>query len=75
MTPEFEVFVALLGEGTKVWRPVITRQIANDLYQILGPVPENEEWEFQPGQVVSCEFRNFQNGSSGLVAVRAKVSK
>ena len=72
MTPKTEVFVALRGEGTEVWRPVNARQVAHNLYQILGPVPDDEEWEFQPSQVVLCEFKKFQDGSSGLVAVKAK---
>ena len=65
-----DVHVALLGEGTSAWRPVEARHIHGTVYEILGLVPDDEEWEFQPGQLVECEQQVFSGGSSGLVALR-----
>jgi len=65
-----EVHVALLGEGTPVWRPVQTRHVHGAVFEILGSVPDGEAWEFQPGQFVECEEQVFSSGSLGLVARR-----
>ena len=73
------VYVALLNEGIDVWRPVEAMKIDNMTFQLIGPVggkrynPEDEDWAFTPGTVVICEYRTFQDGVRGLVAI-AKVS-
>ena len=64
------VHVALLGEGTRVWRPVQADHIQASVYELSGTVPAGEEWEFQPGQLVECEPQEFSGGGSGLVARR-----
>lgn len=61
------VFVRLLDEGTDVWRPVQARRLGETTYQIANePVPEDEAWSFQPGDIVVVEQRS--DGQS-LVAV------
>jgi hypothetical protein len=57
------IYVALLNEGTDCWRPVMAKHVSDDLFQIADPQPEDEEWEFKPGQVVRCKERTFQSGS------------
>ena len=64
------VHVALLGEGILVWRPVRARHIQDSIYELTGVVPDGEEWEFQPGQVVECLLRDFSSGEQRLVATR-----
>jgi hypothetical protein len=63
-----EVYVALLDEGTAVWRPVAAEQVGPGLFRLLGPVPDDEVWEFPPGAVVRCEGRQLSGGAA-LVAV------
>jgi hypothetical protein len=63
------IYVALLDEGTDVWRPV-QAQPEGRFYRIVGSVPEDERWAFQPDSLVRCEPREFAE-SSGLVAVEA----
>lgn len=70
-----QIFVALLNEGANVWRPVSATQIENNIFRLEGSVPNDEEWEFLPGQLVECEHKIFSGGSSGLVAVRATQLK
>lgn len=65
------VFVALLNEGTEVWRPVPAVQIQGNLFKLGGSIPEDEEWQFLPGQVVECESKTFSGGTSGLVAIQS----
>jgi len=72
MCAETQVFVALLGEGTQVWRPVDSRKVSPNVFEILGPVPVGEEWEFQPGQIVECALNKFLQGDMGFIAVRVK---
>ena len=64
------VYVALEGEGTSAWRPAEARHIKGVICQLLGFVPTNEHWQFNPGQIVECEEHIFSGGSSGLVARR-----
>jgi len=63
------VYVALLDEGTHVWRPVAAERISGELFRLAGPVPRGERWEYQPGELVQCRERLFSGGERGLVAV------
>ena len=71
-TTHFEtIYVSLPEEGVPVWRPVSARLIKPGVYQ-LDPtlsVKDHEVWEFQPGDKVVCEKKDFSNGTTGLVAM------
>lgn len=57
------IYVALLAEGTTCWRPVKAVQVGEGVYQILEqPMPDDELWEFHPGEVVRCELHGFSEG-------------
>ncbi len=62
------IYVSLLNEGTDCWRPVTAEHVSEDLFRIADSQPEDEEWQFKPGQVVLCQPHTFQDGSRGLVA-------
>jgi len=68
-----EIFVKLLDEGTDCWRPVAAQRVEENHFVIVDAVPEDETWEFQPGEAARCAERQFQDGSRKLVAV-ARVS-
>jgi hypothetical protein len=61
----------LLNEGTTVFRPVEAQHLSGDMFLILGSVPEEEEWAFQPGIKVQCVIRKDDGGSVELVADKA----
>lgn len=63
------IYVPLLNEGTDVWRPVEATRLAEDLYLILGVVPEDETWAFPPGSTVRCEVRSAEGEVGHLVAM------
>jgi hypothetical protein len=65
------IYLYLCSEGTDVWRPVKAKRIENDIYRIvsLNETPEDEQWQFNTGDIVRCEFRVFSGGESGIVAV------
>lgn len=66
------VHVRLLDEGTDVWRPTTARLVGPATYE-LRPTPDydamHETWEFEPGTVVRCEWRDLSGGRC-LVALR-----
>jgi len=71
MAATVEIYVALLDEGTSVWRPVQAKPLGDSAYEILGVVPEEETWEFKPGTTVRCKEQVFSSGARGLVAYEA----
>lgn len=68
------IFVYLPTEAVDVWRPVTATHIKEDEFQLAGPVPDGETWEFQPGEIVRCREQKFEDGEICLVAF-ARVSK
>lgn len=66
--PNETILMALLNEGTDVWRPVQAERLSDGRYKILGSVPEDENWEFAPGSVVHVRQKQFSQGTA-LVAV------
>ena len=65
------IFVALLNEGTEVWRPVSAKAFGDNEFEILGIVPPQESWQFLPGVRVRCTEKVFADGSKALVAYAA----
>jgi hypothetical protein len=64
---EVAIYVNLLGEGMNVLRTVRAEQLGRDFYLIADEMPQGEDWEFKPGQIVRCKKKNLSNGK-GLVA-------
>jgi hypothetical protein len=52
------IYVQLLDEGIKVYRPVKAEQVGKNLYEIIEHNPDDEIWEFNYGDFVYCEFSN-----------------
>jgi hypothetical protein len=68
------IHVYLHDEGVDVWRPVESEEIGNNIFRIpIGvTIPEGENWEFQPGDLVRCELKTLSKRSeleASLVAV------
>lgn len=69
-TERATVFVRMLDEGTDVWRPVQAIRLGETTYRIADdPVPEDEAWVFQPGDVVVVEHRQGGAPETTLIAV------
>jgi hypothetical protein len=58
----------LLNEGTDAWRPVEAMRIDGLGYMVTENAPPDEEWAFQPGNILKCEERQL-SGEMKLVAV------
>jgi hypothetical protein len=63
------IYMPLLNEGTDVWRPVAAEHLDGDVFRVVGPVPDDEEWAFPPGSVVTVAPKVFQDGIRGIVAL------
>jgi hypothetical protein len=63
-----QIYIKLLDEAVPVWRPVDAEYVEGDQYRVLGQVPADEVWEFQPGDVVRCQPRSFADNKTGLAA-------
>ena len=64
------IHVAILNEGTDVWRSVEAEELREGVFRIPteNSPPDHEHWEFLPGSVVRCDQRQLSIGLS-LVAV------
>jgi hypothetical protein len=64
------IYINLLDEGTDVWRPVDADAIGGMDYRIdhRAIVPDDEQWQFRPGDRVKCELREL-SGTPVLVAI------
>jgi len=71
MTERVRIHIRLLDEVVHVWRPVDAEHVEGDQYRVLGQIPEDEVWEFQPGDVVRCQPRSFADNETGLAAFAA----
>ena len=70
-----KIYVQLLNEGTKVYRPIQAFEIETNVYKIVDNQiydSDDEHWEFTPGTVVVVEEQNLE-GEDVLIAVRAKI--
>jgi hypothetical protein len=65
-----EIYVALLHEGTDVWRPVEALEIGDGLFRIVSKnlKPDIEAWQFITGEIVRCQEKVFSEGLVCLVA-------
>jgi hypothetical protein len=67
------IYVRLLDEGVKTYRPVSALEVSRTVYEIEGfdiYNPEDESWEFPPGSLVMVEQQSL-SGSVVLVATAA----
>jgi hypothetical protein len=63
------IYVELLNEGVQVWRPVDAEQISADVFKIVAQKDVDEDWDFETGDLVTCEERTLSNGKA-LVAIK-----
>lgn len=61
-----EIFVNLMGEGLNVMRRVRAEHLGRDFYRIIDEMPEGENWQFQPGQIVRCKKTKLSSGKALL---------
>lgn len=60
-TETLQIRVMLLNEGVTTAKVAPAKSLGNGVYEILQPHdydPEDEEWEFTPGDIVRCELQS-----------------
>lgn len=64
MSHSEEIYVALIDEGVDVWKPVRAEHVQGNVYRILDQAydREIETWQFEPGEVVECEWTILNEG-------------
>jgi hypothetical protein len=69
------IYVALLDEGTDVWRAVQAELCGPDHFRIVSdnPDPEDERWEYPPGAVVRCDRRKLSGGLCLVATALAEI--
>lgn len=66
------IYMYLLDEGVDVWRPVQAEKFGPELYRVLGPVPEEEVWQFPPGSIVRVQIKRLENSDYPVAAYNAE---
>jgi hypothetical protein len=62
------IYVDMTSGGYSCLRGVQAEHLTRDIYRILEPMPNGEEWRFMPGQVVRCKKEKLSTGKA-MVAV------
>ncbi len=68
------IYIRLLNEGVEVFRPTSAEEVGDSGFRVLATTPydpDDEEWEFPPGSIVTCAKRKLE-GAEVLVAVAAE---
>jgi hypothetical protein len=65
------IYMYLPDEALAVWRPVRAEKLGDDVYHVVGPVPEGEVWEFPPGSIVRVRVRQLGGGNALVAASSA----
>jgi hypothetical protein len=75
MTKVVQIYVALLDEGTDVWRPVQAEHLSGNVYRILSQSYDRqiESWQFEPGEVVFCEM--IESSEGRILAATRKADR
>lgn len=65
-----QIYLKLNDEGTPVWRPVEASENSDGTYTISEnvSVPDDEKWEFGPGERVACKWQMLSGETPVLVA-------
>lgn len=72
------VYVYLLNEGSRSWRPTTAEKFSDDVYKLLATPnydPEDEEWEFIPNTVVKVAEIELKDTNKQPVLVAVSIYK
>jgi hypothetical protein len=70
-----KIYVRLMDEGTEAFRPISVTSVSDGLYRIEGDhVPDYEQWEFQPGEMVRAQTIQTSSGATLCVAAAPEDS-
>lgn len=62
------IYIQLLDEGSIAYRPTLAEELGVNIFRVMPTDnydPEDEVWEFLPGDVVKCQLEAL-SGSFGV---------
>jgi hypothetical protein len=62
------LFMPLLNAGAAAYKPVQALRQREDIYCIIGPMGEGEQWKFPPGSMVRRSPKIMPDGRQEMVA-------
>ncbi|MFC5177761.1 hypothetical protein [Nocardioides taihuensis] len=67
------IYVGMADEGVDVWRPVAAQEQRDSVYRIVEQPYDRvtEKWQFEPGDVVTCERRDLDDGPALIATALA----
>ena len=65
------IMMPLVGEGPDAMRPVQAIRQREDIYCVIGPMKEGEQWRFPPGSMVRRKSTTMSDGKREMVATAA----
>lgn len=68
-----EIYVPLLDEGVRAWRPVQAEHLHDNIYRIAKQPYDRviESWQFEPGETVLCESIE---SADGLIVAATRIA-
>ena len=57
-----------LMNANDAWKPVKAIRQREDIYCVIGPVGEGEQWQFPPGSLVRRKRKMMSNGKQEMIA-------
>ena len=62
------IMMPLKNAGSSVYRPVQALRQREDIYIVIGPMPEDEQWRFPPGTMIRRKSKIMSDGRQEMVA-------
>ncbi len=62
------IMMPLKNVGASAYRPVQVLRQREDIYIVIGPMAEGEEWRFPPGTMVRRKPKILPDGREEMVA-------
>ena len=64
------IYIPVQGRGLMMWKSVAATHFEKDMYVINfdNQVPPDEQWPYQPGDMVKCRQARLEDGTEGLIA-------
>jgi hypothetical protein len=62
------ILMPLVNSTESAWKPVQAIRQREDIYCVVGPMAEGEQWKFPPGSMVRRKPKIMPNGKQEMVA-------
>ncbi len=69
-----EIYISILVEGARAWRPVQAEHLRDNVYRIAAQPYDRttESWQFEPGDTLQCE--NVESAGGPILAATRRAT-